>query len=184
VHCDKGCRRRSWNPADRRHRAPVDSSHLHTGQIQPVVATPSIISDLSNPVFAVGVLMALTSISPVSGATFPRVVSEISQASQSSTAEQVQYRRDRDRRGYYHGHRGYRDHRPGYRRNTDGFWYPLAAFGAGAIIGGAITNQNQPRMTSSRHVQWCADTYRTYRTSDNTYVPRAGVRTMCNSPYN
>jgi hypothetical protein len=33
-------------------------------------------------------------------------------------------------------------------------------------------------------VQWCLSNYRTYRASDNTYVPRAGVRAQCNSPYN
>ncbi len=34
------------------------------------------------------------------------------------------------------------------------------------------------------HEQWCANRYRTYRVSDNTYVPRVGVRAYCNSPYN
>ena len=33
----------------------------------------------------------------------------------------------------YNGYEGYR-----YRRHSDGLWYPLAAFGAGAVIGGAI----------------------------------------------
>lgn len=51
----------------------------------------------------------------------------------------VQYWRDRDgwgdRRGWYRGHRGYRDYRPGYRHH-DGYWFPLAAFATGAIIGG------------------------------------------------
>ncbi len=47
------------------------------------------------------------------------------------------YRGDR---GYWNGHRGYRDYRRGYRRHNDGWWYPLAAFGAGAIIGGAIAS--------------------------------------------
>lgn len=61
------------------------------------------------------------------------------------------------RPGYWHGHRGYRHYRHGYRRHNDGWWYPLAAFGAGAIIGGAIS---QPRPVyrapaGSPHVQ-CA----------------------------
>ncbi|MDC7254548.1 BA14K family protein [Shinella sp. YE25] len=88
----------------------------------------------------------------------------------------------RDRQGWYNGQRGYREHRRGYRRHNDGWWYPLAAFGAGAIIGGAMS---QPSTSyGGSHVQWCADRYRTYRASDNTYVPRAGVRAYCNSPYN
>ncbi|HEX2146131.1 MAG TPA: BA14K family protein, partial [Pseudorhizobium sp.] len=88
-----------------------------------------------------------------------------------------------DRRGYYRGHRGSREYRRGYRRHNDGWWYPLAAFGAGAIIGGAINNQPRAQGLPSRHVQWCADRYRTYRASDNTYVPRVGVRAQCRSPY-
>jgi Ni/Co efflux regulator RcnB len=43
-----------------------------------------------------------------------------------------------DKGGYYHGYRGARDHRPGYRRGRDGLWYPAAAFALGAIIGGAL----------------------------------------------
>ena len=95
-----------------------------------------------------------------------------------------EYRRDRDygRRGWYNGHRGYSDRRNGYRRHNDGFWYPLAAFGAGALIGGAIGSNN--RATPNSHAAWCADRYRTYRAYDNTYVPRAGVRAQCQSPYN
>lgn len=91
-------------------------------------------------------------------------------------------RRDVRRSGWYNGRQGYRDRRPGYRRHSDGFWYPLAAFGAAAIIGGAIANQ--PRASGgSSHVQWCANRYQSYRASDNTYVPRAGVRAQCVSPY-
>ena len=91
-------------------------------------------------------------------------------------------RRERrmERNGYYNGHRGYRERRSGYRYHN-GFWFPLAAFGAGAIIGGAI---NRPTVSSSSaHVRWCEQRYRSYRASDNTYVPRAGVRAVCNSPY-
>lgn len=107
--------------------------------------------------------------------------------------QQVQYRGDRrnwdrDDRRYYKGYRGYRDHRPGYRRSDDGWWYPLAAFGAGAIIGGAIASPpavyRQPRVTyASSHIEWCSMRYRTYRAYDNTYVPRVGYRAPCISPY-
>ncbi len=152
---------------------------------------------------SLAVVMSLTSFSAASALPLPA----ISETEASANVVQVQQRfeRDRDRdwrdrrdyrdrrdwrdrrfsdrRGWYNGQRGYRDYRRGYRRHSDGFWYPLAAFGAAAIIGGAIANQ--PRVSGgSRHVQWCADRYRTYRASDNTYVPRAGVRAQCNSPYN
>jgi len=36
---------------------------------------------------------------------------------------------------------------------------------------------------SAAHVDWCYKRYRTYRESDNTYVPRRGVRAQCISPY-
>ena len=141
---------------------------------------------------AMSVLMLATSVFPAGAVVMPSVQAP----SVSAAFEQVQYRgHDRDdrrrfergrdhRRGEYRGHRGSREQRRGYRRHNDGWWYPLAAFGAGAIIGGAINNQQgRPQAVSSRHVQWCADRYRTYRASDNTYVPRVGVRAYCSTPY-
>lgn len=107
-----------------------------------------------------------------------------------SDAVNVQYRRPGvERRGgyyYYNGHRGYNYRRPGYRY-YNGWWYPMAAFGAGVIIGGAIAQP--PRYVrpapvyGSRHVQWCANRYRSYRVYDNTYQPYGGPRQQCYSPY-
>ncbi|WP_376705873.1 BA14K family protein [Mesorhizobium sp. ISC25] len=92
-------------------------------------------------------------------------------------------RRDfsRDDGMYWRGHRGYRYYRPGYRRHGD-FWFPLAAFAAGALITGAIVNQNRV-YRGDAHVQWCYDRYRSYRASDNTYQPNYGPRRQCRSPY-
>jgi len=97
--------------------------------------------------------------------------------------EAVQYHHRRH--GWYGGHRGYRSYRHGYRRHSDGWWYPLAAFGAGAIIGGAISNERRTSYEgiNPRHYDWCYARYRSYRSSDNTYVPRAGYRAECLSPY-
>lgn len=36
---------------------------------------------------------------------------------------------------------------------------------------------------SSNHIQWCANRYRSYRTSDDSYQPLAGPRQSCNSPF-
>ena len=109
-------------------------------------------------------------------------------------------RRDRDwdrrsyRRGYYrsngvayyNGYRGYRYHRPGYRRYND-FWFPATAFIAGALVGGAIATPAPrvivPRGLSSAHVEWCYNRYRSYRASDNTFQPYNGPRQPCYSPY-
>lgn len=110
----------------------------------------------------------------------------------TSDVQNVQERRYREgRRGYYrqgdrhyyNGYRGYRHHRPGYRRHGD-FWFPAGAFIAGAIISGAMNDgpRRAPRATS-RHVSWCYDRYRSYRSYDNTYQPNNGPRRQCVSPY-
>lgn len=92
------------------------------------------------------------------------------------------WRGDRgDRRGWHRGHRGYRYARPGYRHHN-GYWFPLAAFGAGAIIGGAIAN-DRGYVGGGSHVNWCANRYRSYRAYDNTYQPYGGPRRQCYSPY-
>ncbi|HEV7437542.1 MAG TPA: BA14K family protein [Pseudorhizobium sp.] len=137
-----------------------------------------------------GAAMSLTSIAPAQALVMPSMkgygVSPIQEVQYRRDRDRDYRNRDRDRRGYYRGHRGSREQRRGYRRHSDGWWYPLAAFGAGAVIGGAIQEQNQgqrARGHSSRHVQWCDNRYRTYRASDNSYVPRVGVRAQCQSPY-
>lgn len=91
------------------------------------------------------------------------------------------------RYGYYNGYRGYGYYRPGYRQ-YNGWWFPAGAFAAGALIGGAIAAQSQPTYVvpsggGSAHVQWCAQTYRSYRASDNTFQPYNGPRQQCVSPY-
>ncbi|WP_205789970.1 BA14K family protein [Microvirga makkahensis] len=96
----------------------------------------------------------------------------------------------RGRYGYYNGHRGYREYRRGYRQ-SNGWWFPPAAFVAGAIIGGAIANQPAvaappvyaPVRLSAAHVNWCTNRWKSYRISDNTYQPYNGPRQACVSPY-
>ncbi|MBZ9693753.1 MULTISPECIES: BA14K family protein [unclassified Mesorhizobium] len=84
---------------------------------------------------------------------------------------------------YWNGHRGYREYRPGYRRHGD-YWFPLAAFATGALITGAIVNNENNRVyEGNSHVQWCYDHYRSYRASDNTFQPNNGPRRECRSPY-
>jgi hypothetical protein len=94
---------------------------------------------------------------------------------------------------YYNGHRGYRHSRPGWREHN-GWWFPPAAFIAGALIGGAIASQPAPvyrepepvyRQPSygDAHVRWCYERYRSYRSYDNTFQPNYGPRQQCVSPY-
>ncbi|RUW86677.1 BA14K family protein, partial [Mesorhizobium sp. M8A.F.Ca.ET.059.01.1.1] len=80
------------------------------------------------------------------------------------------------------GHRGYREYHPGYRRHGD-YWFPLAAFATGALITGAIVNENNRVYEGNAHVQWCYNHYRSYRASDNTFQPNNGPRRECRSPY-
>lgn len=153
-------------------------------------------------VMSLGFALVATSLTPAAAFNVPLPI-----AKPATNVEEVQYRpherdrwqhnrwqhnrwqhnrweRDRrDRYGWYRGHRGYRDFRPGYRRHSDGYWYPLAAFAIGSIIGGAMTAPRPAYAMPARHVQWCSARYRTYRAYDNTYVPRAGVRAQCVSPY-
>jgi hypothetical protein len=75
----------------------------------------------------------------------------------------------------WRGHRGYRYHRPGYRR-YHGFWYPPAAFSLGIVVRPGSRH-------GTAHVQWCRNHYVSYRASDNTFQPYHGPRKQCVSPY-
>lgn len=87
-------------------------------------------------------------------------------------------------RGFYNGHPGYRQPRPGYRR-YNGFWFPPAAFSFGVIIGGSNRNGShvRPGYTNPQHVRWCSNKYRSYRQRDNSFQPYHGPRRECRSPY-
>lgn len=104
------------------------------------------------------------------------------------------WRADRryDRRGYrkWRGYRGYPYYRSGYRE-YNGWWYPLGAFAAGAVIGSVINNgyynngydNGAYSGGGSSHTQWCYNRYRSYRAYDNTFQPYNGPRRQCYSPY-
>jgi hypothetical protein len=88
--------------------------------------------------------------------------------------------------GWYNGYKGYPYQRRNYRyHNGYGLWFPAGAFIAGAIIGGAIANNNGYYRGGggSAHVEWCYDRYRSYRAWDNTFQPYNGPRRQCYSPY-
>lgn len=92
------------------------------------------------------------------------------------------------RDGWHNGYRGYRHRRPGYRYH-EGWWFPAGAFIAGAVIGSTLSQPRYTerryirRSTSSSHVEWCYDRWRSYREYDNTYQPYNGPRRQCYSPY-
>ncbi len=139
---------------------------------------------------ALAAVMAITTIVPAQAFPVPPLTNP-------TQVEKVQYidgfgRRHwgppRDRYHYWHGHRGYRDYRPGYRRHDDGWWYPLAAFGLGAAIIGGMAAQQAPRPQVGvampvDHVRWCQARYRSYDAYSNTFQPNRGPRRPCVSPY-
>ena len=96
------------------------------------------------------------------------------------------WRRPPPRPGYYNGYRGYRYERPGHRY-YNGYWFPLGAFAAGTIIGGAIAAPSRPAVRPSgvnpKHYDWCSSRYRSYDARSNTYQPNYGPRKQCLSPY-
>lgn len=150
----------------------------------------------------------------LAGSILPSQAMPIVSAPQVDNANvvNVQYWRDRGgyRDGWYGGHRGYRDYRHGYRQH-DGYWYPLAAFGAGALIGGALAAPTydepeyvepvpryveRPRYSepvrryagpsagiNPQHYDWCIGRYRSYDVGSNTFQPNYGPRQQCYSPY-
>jgi hypothetical protein len=148
-------------------------------------------------VTAVSALMLVGSLGAANAMPLPATPSV---PAASSDVTNVQYYRhyggrpgwDGGRRGWYGGHRGYRGYRDGYRYH-DGYWFPLAAFGAGALIGGAIASQ--PRYVepapvyrsgagiNPSHYQWCSERYRSYDSYSNTFQPNRGPRQTCLSPY-
>ena len=139
---------------------------------------------------ALTAVMAITSVIPAQA--FP-----LAPVSQPAQIEKVQWSNDagrmidpprRDRYREWNGHRGYHDYRPGYRRNNDGWWYPLAAFGLGAAIVGGMAAQQAPRPQLGvampvNHVRWCQARYRSYDPYSDTFQPNRGPRLRCVSPY-
>lgn len=131
---------------------------------------------------------ALTFVAPASAAPVfvpatPQISSDVIEVQRRGRHHHDRFER-RGRHTYWRGHRGYRHHRPGYRRHGD-YWFPPAAFALGAIVGGAIATQPpvQYRPRGDAHISWCYSNYRSYRASDNTFQPYNGPRRQCVSPY-
>lgn len=123
---------------------------------------------------ALSTILGLGSVIPAS-AGVPLPKTEISRTSDVTTV--AQHRRKIWRKGQWRGHNGHRGYRSGYRRHSDGFWYPLAIFGTGVFIGSQI------QRGAPSHRNWCANRYRSYRAYDNSYQPNYGPRRLCRSPY-
>ncbi|PDT14660.1 cell surface protein [Rhizobium sp. J15] len=87
---------------------------------------------------ALGTLLALASIPPAQAAP-----AQTAWPSGVSYVKTVQFK---PHAGTWHGYQGFRTEHPGTRRRSDGYWYPLAAFGVEAGTTGSIIRQpvNRP----------------------------------------
>lgn len=132
--------------------------------------------------FGITAAVVLTSFLPSQAMVLPVTAPAV--AHQSDVVTVDYYGRRYGRPHYYHGHRGYREPRPGYRYHN-GYWFPLGAFAAGAIIGGALAQPAPPRRAgiNPRHYAWCNARYRSYDSYSNTFQPNHGPRRACLSPY-
>lgn len=146
---------------------------------------------------ACAAIMAITGVSVAAVPAFAGPANIVSEAQFITVQHRGNWERDRDRRGdrrgferrggyaYYNGHRGSRERRSGWRQ-YNGYYFPPAAFIFGAIVGGALSNQNNNQNTvriTRDHLVWCENRYRSYRASDNTFQPYNGPRRQCISPY-
>ena len=130
-------------------------------------------------IIAISLMTAFAGIAPAEA--FPVSAPPIAR---NADVVNVQYREYRyhgrhngDRGRYYRGRdrhydRGYR----GYRRHNNNTGAIIGGLAAGAIIGGIVAGS---RSNGSSHAQSCANRYRTYRASDNTYQPNNGPRVQC-----
>lgn len=131
--------------------------------------------------------LCLAALAPVSAAPMMPQKPAV-QAAENTGVIQVRHNRRgfyrHNRRGYYNGHRGFRNQRRGYRE-YNGYWFPPAAFALGAIIGGALNNNQivRPGYMNPQHLRWCDAKYRSYRARDNSFQPYYGPRRECRSPY-
>lgn len=114
------------------------------------------------------------------------VVTQNSRLAQSSTITSQS-------RGEWNGFKGYRHHRTGYKKHTDGWWYPEAAFEPGAHADSTTIKLKKTSQKSKKeeekpwlikaHVDYCTAKYKSYTSSDNSYQPYDGPRKQCVSRY-
>lgn len=96
-------------------------------------------------------------------------------------------------RGEWNGFKGYRHHRSGYRKHSDGWWYPEAAFQPGAQAAPAVIKPKKANQKTrsaddkpwqlKNHLDYCAAKYKSYTSADNSYQPFEGPRKQCVSRY-
>lgn len=97
------------------------------------------------------------------------------------------------------GFKGYHNYRPGYRKYSDNWWYPEAAFvasphlstkraplkvvsGEKKVLSIPSLDEEKPWMIK-QHIESCRMRYRSYNKNDNSYQPFHGPRKQCLSRF-
>lgn len=133
-------------------------------------------------------LMGLISLSSAIAGNFEEEI-VVAQNSKPTTSSSL----TNQSRGEWNGFKGYRHHRSGYKKHTDGWWYPEAAFQPGVHVDSSNTIQKKTTQKQKKeedkpwfmkmHIDYCAAKYKSYTSSDNTYQPYEGGRKQCLSRY-
>lgn len=135
--------------------------------------------------------MLLTSIIPAQAQVPLEIAPSFDQRDRVITSYCDRYPNDRDCRGYYGGgwrDRDYDNFYRGRRNSLDSIASGLFGFGFGALLGGAIANQNnrnyggQPVYgggSYQSHVRACYARYRSYDEQTNTFMGYDGIRRQC-----
>jgi hypothetical protein len=97
-----------------------------------------------------GALVVLSCIAPAQAAPVQPLP-----LSTSANIETVQYK---PHAAYWHGYQGSRTERLGMRRHSDGYWYPLAAFGVDTGTTGSIGTRPATAVPMHRQT-YCQSTF-------------------------
>ncbi|MGO4355456.1 BA14K family protein [Rhizobium sp. RAF36] len=121
---------------------------------------------------------------PVVNIEKPQLASDIQQVRSPRIVRHRNWNNHHWNNGRYHSNYNRRYYRDGYyHRHNNNTGAIIGGLAAGAIIGGALSAASQPRYYGGNsHTRWCADRYRSYRASDNTFQPYNGPRQQCVGP--
>jgi hypothetical protein len=88
-------------------------------------------------------------------------------------------------RHWRHGNRHWRGDNWRYRHHYRHYRGSGLYFGLGVVpsYNYYVAPRRYYRSSSSAHVRWCYDRYRSYRAWDNSWQPYYGPRRQCRSPY-
>jgi hypothetical protein len=143
---------------------------------------------MRNVVFASLVALGAMGLSSAAVQAAPVAPMQLTVSGSNDLLQEASNHRDRDRRktrkSWDRKRDGdrcrYRSSRCRHYRN--GYWYANPWWTL-PLIGGSIILNTQRHGSSSRHIAWCEDRYRSYNRYNNTWVAYSGAVRQCISPY-